>query len=191
MLSQNEILEIFKSCGGLLNGHFKLTSGLHSDTYLEKFQVLQYPQYTSLLCKELVNKFKDNRIDVVVGPVTGGIILSYEVGRILNIRSIFTEREAGSMTLRRGFYIKENEKVLIVEDIITTGGSVKEVIEVVKEQKGDIVGVGMLIDRSGGAVDFGVRKEALVTMSIKNYSPEECPMCKKNIPLTKRGSKKD
>lgn len=190
MLKQNEILEIFKSCKALLKGHFLLTSGLHSDTYLEKFQVLQYPKYTSLLCRELSDRFKSTKVDVVVGPVTGGIILAHEVGKNLDTRSIFTERENGKMALRRGFQIAENERVLIVEDVVTTGGSVKEVIEVIKEKKGDIVGIGILIDRSSGKADFGFRKEALVTLAIENYPPENCPMCKNNIPLTKRGSRK-
>ena len=190
MLNQNEVLEIFKKAGALLHGHFLLTSGLHSETYLEKFKVLQYPKYTEILCREIAERFKNDNIEVVVGPVTGGILLAYEVAKNLNVRGIFTERENGKMALRRGFEVKPNERVLVVEDIITTGGSVVEVLDVIKANKGNLVGVGLLIDRSGGKVDFGVRKEALATLNVENYQPDKCPLCAKNIPITKRGSKK-
>ncbi|MFH1824285.1 MAG: orotate phosphoribosyltransferase [Candidatus Firestonebacteria bacterium] len=190
MINQDEILKIFKDAGALLTGHFKLTSGLHSGTYLEKFKVLQYPKYTEILCKEIAERFKDDNIEVVIGPVTGGVILAYEVAKQLNVRGIFTEREEGKMTLKRDFEIKHNERVLIVEDIITTGGSVMEIVNLVKELNGDIVGVGLLIDRSGDKVDFGVRKEALATLNVENFRSEKCPLCKKGIPLTKRGSRK-
>lgn len=190
MISQDEILKIFKDSGALLTGHFKLTSGLHSGTYLEKFKVLQYPKYTEILCKEIANRFKNDSIEVVIGPTTGGIILAYEVAKNLNVRGIFTEREEGKMALRRGFEIKHNERVLIVEDIITTGGSVIEVINLVKELNGNIAGVALLIDRSGGKVDFGIRKEVLATLNVENFKSEKCPLCRKGIPLTKRGSRK-
>jgi len=191
MLSQSEVLKIFKDAGALLEGHFKLTSGLHSGTYLEKFKVLQYPKYTEILCKEIADRFRDDNIEVVVGPVTGGIILAYEVAKQLNTRGIFTERVEGKMTLRRGFEIKHNERVLIVEDIITTGGSVMEVIDVVKKLSGNIIGVGLLIDRSGGKVNFGIRKESLATLNIESFKSDKCPLCKKGLPLTKRGSRND
>jgi orotate phosphoribosyltransferase len=190
MLGNNQVLEIFKKSGALLEGHFKLTSGLHSGQYLEKFQVLQWPKYTELLCKEIAERFKNDGIGVVVGPVTGGVILSYEVAKCLGVRGIFTEREEGKMTLRRGFKINPGEKVLIVEDIITTGGSVMEVIEALKPFGGELAGVGLLADRSGGKIDFGVRTEALLTLKVENYQAEKCPLCAKGIPLTKRGSKK-
>jgi len=190
MMKQEEILEIFKKSGALLEGHFKLTSGLHSSQYVEKFQVLQWPKYTEILCKEIAKRFKNDAIQVVVGPVTGGILLAHEVAKELGTRAIFTEREEGRMTLRRGFEIKPGEKVLIVEDIITTGGSVVEVIGVVKAHKGSLAGVGLLVDRSNNKVDFGVRKEALATLDIKSYAPEKCPMCEKGVPITKRGSRK-
>jgi len=189
-LSNGDVLEIFKKSGALLEGHFKLTSGLHSGQYLEKFQVLQWPEYTGLLCKEIAERFKNDNIGVVVGPVTGGIILAYETAKNLGVRGIFTEREEGKMTLRRGFKINPGERVLIVEDIITTGGSVLEVIEALKTTGANIVGVGLLADRSGGKIDFGVRKEALLTMKVENYQAEKCPLCAKGVPLTKRGSKK-
>ncbi len=190
MLKQEEILEIFKKSGALMEGHFKLTSGLHSHQYVEKFQVLQWPKYTEALCKEIAKRFKNDNIQVVVGPVTGGILLAHEVAKELGTRAIFTEREEGKMTLRRGFFINPGEKVLIVEDVITTGGSVMEVIEVVKAHKGTLAGVGLLVDRSNGKAEFGVRKEALAVLDIKTYDPSKCPMCEKGVPLTKRGSRK-
>jgi len=190
VLSNEQVLQIFKDSGALLEGHFKLTSGLHSGQYLEKFQVLQWPKYTELLCKEIAERFKNDSIQVVVGPVTGGIILAYEVAKKLGVRGIFTEREEGKMALRRGFKIGPGERVLIVEDIITTGGSVFEVLEALKPSGGNIIGVGLLADRSGGKIDFGVKKEALLTLKVENYQPEKCPLCAKGVPLTKRGSKK-
>ena len=190
MLSNDQVLQIFKDSGALLEGHFKLTSGLHSGQYLEKFQVLQWPKYTELLCNEIAERFKNDNIQVVVGPVTGGIILAYEVAKKLGVRGIFTEREEGKMALRRGFKIGPGERVLIVEDIITTGGSVFEVLEALTPSGGNIIGVGLLADRSGGKIDFGVKKEPLLTLKVENYQPEKCPLCAKGVPLTKRGSKK-
>jgi orotate phosphoribosyltransferase len=189
-LSEKEVIEIFEKCDAIKKGHFLLSSGLHSGTYLEKFQVLQYPHYTFLLCKEIIRRFNDSKIDVVIGAVTGGIILSYEVARQLNIRAIFTERENNVMKLRRGFTIDANEYVLIVEDILTTGGSVKELINVVREYSNNIVGVGILINRSGVKPDFGIRVETLANIKIETYPPDKCPLCKDAIPLIKPGSKK-
>lgn len=188
MMTEKEVLGIFKDCGAYLKGHFQLTSGRHSDTYLEKFQVLQYPRYTERLCRELAGHFRCDGIDVVVGPVTGGIVLSYEVAKNLNVRGVFAERENGRMALRRGFDVA-GERVLIVEDVVTTGGSVREVMEAVLTKGGTVVGVGMLVNRSGGTVDFGVKTTQLLSLNIATYDPEDCPMCKCGQPLTKRGSR--
>jgi len=188
-LTPQEVLDIFADAGGLLKGHFLLTSGLHSDTYLEKFQVLQHPKHTERLCAELARRFADEGVDVVVGPVTGGIILAYEVARQLGARAIFTEREDGVMCLRRGFAINPGEKVLVVEDIVTTGGSVKEVLAVLEKTPGQIAGVGLLIDRSGGKVDFGVPTQALLRLDIEVWQPSDCPLCRAKVPITKRGSR--
>lgn len=189
-MTENEVKELLVETGAILEGHFLLTSGLHSKLYVEKFEVLQHPQHTETLCKELARRFKDDHIDVVVGPTTGGILIAHEVGKALGTRAIFTERENGKMTLRRGFQIKPGERVLVVEDIVTTGGSVVEVLDVVKEHNGNAVGVALLVDRSGGKVDFGVRTEALLHLSIPTYKPEECPLCAQQVPITKRGSRK-
>ncbi|EGO65770.1 orotate phosphoribosyltransferase [Acetonema longum DSM 6540] len=176
--------------GAILEGHFLLTSGLHSPMYVEKFQVLQYPQHTAALCAALAERFRDKQISVVVGPVTGGILLAHEVGKNLGTRAIFTERENGVMTLRRGFVIHPGERVLVVEDIVTTGGSVQEVLDVVKQAQGNVAGVALLVDRSGGKVSFGVPTEALLHLSVQSYQPAECPLCAKGLPITKRGSRK-
>jgi orotate phosphoribosyltransferase len=190
MLTTDDVLHIFQEAGALLHGHFLLTSGLHSDTYMEKFQVMQYPQHTEALCGELARRFAEDQIDVVVGPVTGGIILAYETARQLGARAIFTERENGRMTLRRGFAVESGERILIVEDIVTTGGSVLEVIETLRETEGELVGIGLLVDRSGGQVDFGLRTEALLRLQIDAWRPEECPLCAQGQPLTQRGSRR-
>jgi len=187
---QEKTIEVFQKSNALLAGHFLLTSGKHSNIYLEKFLVLQHPEYTAELAKAIAKHFKEKKIDVVVGAAVGGIILAYETARQLKVRGIFMEREEGKLTLRRGFSIAEGEKVLIVEDIVTTGGSVLEVIDKVKEYKGDIAGVGVLINRSGGDLKFDVPETYfLAKVDVNSYEPGDCPQCKEGVPLTKRGSK--
>ena len=188
-MNEKEVESLLKETKAILEGHFLLTSGLHSPLYVEKFNVLQHPEYTEKLCQEFANHFKDMGIETVIGPATGGIILSQVTARLLGVRSIFTERENGKMTLRRGFKVAPGEKVLIVEDIVTTGGSIKEVIDVVKANGGIPVAVSMLVDRSGGKVNFGdVPCTALLHLNVETYKPEDCPLCKQGIPMTKRGS---
>ncbi len=188
-MTEKEVYDLLIKTGAIMEGHFKLTSGRHSQYYVEKFNVLQQPKYTEKLCQAIAEHFKDEKIETVVGPMTGGIILAHEVGKALNTRAIFTERVDGKMTFRRGFTLHEGERVLIVEDIVTTGGSVKEVIDVVKNFGGVPVAVGLLVDRSGGKVNFGdVPNFALLHMDVETFEPENCSLCKKNIPLTKRGS---
>lgn len=189
MLTKEEALEIFIKSKALLNGHFRLTSGRHSSQYMQCAQVLQYPEYAGRLCEDLAEKFKDTQVDMVIGPAMGGILVSYEVARALGVKSIFTERENGVMTLRRGFVINPGDKVLVVEDVVTTGGSVREVIDVVREKGGDIVGVGLLVDRTGGQADFGVKTESILKLEIQSYDPEECPLCKEGQPVVKPGSR--
>lgn len=189
MLNQEQALELFKKAGAFLEGHFLLTSGRHSDRYVQCAQVLQYPEYTSALCEEIARRFKDTEVDLVIGPAMGGVIVSYEVARHMGVKNIFTERENGGMTLRRGFALEPGQKVLVVEDVVTTGGSVREVIEVVESKGAQVVGVGVLVDRSGGKADFGFRKEAVITMEVLSWDPEECPMCKEGIPAVKPGSR--
>ena len=188
-MTEQEVKELLIETGAIMDGHFLLTSGLHSPHYVEKFNVLQQPKYTEKLCQAMAEKFKDANIETVVGPMTGGILLAHETGKALGTRAIFTERVDGKMTFRRGFSLHEGERCLIVEDIVTTGGSIKEVIEVVKAHGGVPVAVSMLVDRSGGKADFGdVPCTALLHMNVETYKPEECPMCKQGLAMTKRGS---
>lgn len=188
MMTQEEVRALLVKTGAIMDGHFLLTSGLHSPHYVEKFNVLQHPAYTAQLCAAMAEKFKDAQIETVVGPVTGGILLAHETGKSLGTRAIFTERVDGKMTFRRGFSLRAGERVLIVEDIVTTGGSIKEVIEVVKAAGAVPVAVSMLVDRSGGKADFGdVPSTALLTMDVETYSPDTCPLCAKGVPMTKRG----
>lgn len=188
-MTEAEVKELLIKTGAIMDGHFLLTSGLHSPHYVEKFNVLQQPKYTQQLCEAMAEKFKSANIETVVGPMTGGILLAHETGKALGTRAIFTERVDGKMTFRRGFSLHEGERVLIVEDIVTTGGSIKEVIEVVKAHGGVPVAVSMLVDRSGGKADFGeVPCTALLHMDVETYQPEECPLCKQGIEMTKRGS---
>ncbi|HAY61485.1 MAG TPA: orotate phosphoribosyltransferase [Acidaminococcaceae bacterium] len=188
MLSEQDVLHMLEETKAVLHGHFLLTSGLHSPMYVEKFNVLQHPEYTERLCQEIAERYAGDHIELVVGPTTGGILLAHETGKALGTRAIFTERENGKMTLKRGFQIPEGCRVLVVEDIVTTGGSVREVMEVVRAHGGNLVGVGLLVDRSGGKVDFGVRTEALLHLNVPTYKPEDCPLCKQGVALTKRGS---
>ena len=191
IIKTEEVMKKFEQAGAIQKGHFKLTSGVHSDTYIQCAQVMQHPEFMHNLCSELGKKFRGDDIDVIVGPAIGGIIMAHVMARVLGpwVRAIFTERENGKMTLRRSFEIKEGEKVLVVEDVTTTGSSVREVMDIVKSREGKVVGVGVLIDRSGGKVDFGIKAEKLLTVDIKTYLPEECPLCKKGIPAAKPGSR--
>jgi orotate phosphoribosyltransferase len=188
--NENQILEIFKKTGALLHGHFLLTSGRHSDKYFQCAKVLQYPEYTEQVCKIIADHFKDYEIDTVISPAMGGIIVGQEVARQLNKKSIFAEREDKKLTLRRGFSIEPGEKILVCEDVVTTGGSVFEVIDILKEQGGEVVGVGFIVDRSNGKVEFGYPQKSTMKMEVISYTPEECPLCKENIPLVKPGSRK-
>lgn len=188
-LSPDAILQIFRDCGAVLHGHFRLSSGKHSDTYFEKFQVLQHPHYVQQLCGELAKRFRNDRIDVVVGPTTGGVIIAYEVARQLGTRAIYAEREGDKRVLRRGFTLYEGERVLVVDDILTTGGSVREVLEMLEPYRVPLVGVGILVDRTGGTVDLGVRMETLLQLAVEAWQPDACPLCERGEPITEPGSR--
>ena len=179
---------MFREAGAVMEGHFLLTSGLQSPIYWEKFRVLEQPNYTERLCKMIASHFRDRNVQLVAGPTTGGVIISYEVAKQLGLRSIFAEREGTTRVFRRGFEIKSNERVLVVDDILTTGGSVREVIAEVKRKGGQLIGVGVLVDRSEGGVDFSVPLFSCYKTSVPTYKPEECPLCRKGIPLSKPGS---
>ncbi|HUL43375.1 MAG TPA: orotate phosphoribosyltransferase [Bacteroidota bacterium] len=187
-MTSEEILTLFRNTNALLEGHFQLTSGLHSPQYFQCAKVLQHPEYAEKLCRELSSRFQDDAIDVVISPALGGIVVGQEVGRQLGIRTIFTERKEGAMELRRGFEIARGEKVLVCEDVITTGGSVNEVIGIVERNGGTLVGVGAIVDRSAGRATYP-RFTVALTMHVVTYPPADCPLCKKGIPVDKPGSR--
>ena len=183
----NEIMQIFKDAGAMLEGHFLLTSGLHSPVYWEKFRVLQYPHYTEKLCRLIVDHFKEDKVQVVAGPTTGGIILAFEVARQLGVKGIFAEKEGEERVFRRGFTINPGDHVLIVDDVLTTGGSVAEVMEAVNKLGGIIIGVGVLVDRAEQKREFGVPFFSCLRAATTTYTPAECPLCAAGIPLVKPG----
>ncbi len=189
-MTQTQILDIFTKTGALLSGHFLLTSGRHSDKYFQCAKVLQYPEYTERLCSIIVDRFKDSEIDTVIAPAIGGLVVGQEAARQLNKRFIFAERENGKLILRRGFSLDNNEKVLVCEDVVTTGGSVFEVIDIVKSNNADVVGVGFIVDRSNGKVSFGFPQISTLKMNVISYLPEECPLCKSGSKPIKPGSRK-
>ena len=189
MNNQDQLIEIFQKTGALLEGHFILTSGRHSSMYFQCAKVLQHPEYLHKFSKQIVNHFQDINIDIVISPAVGGIVLGTEVGRQLNKQTIFAEREQGIMTLRRGFEILPNYNVLVVEDVITTGGSVKEVIELVKISGAEVAGVGVLVDRSGGKVKLHEKQFCVTELEAVSYGDDEIPEDLANIPVLKPGSR--
>jgi orotate phosphoribosyltransferase len=193
-MTGEDVLKIFEENEALLNGHFLLTSGLHSSRYLQCALVLQHPAAAETLCSALAGKARQDArigsIDLVVAPALGGVIVAHEVARALGVRALFTERQEGSMTLRRGFSVRPGERCLVVEDVVTTGGSTREVIETVRALGGVPVGAGSLIDRSGGSVDLGVPRHALAVLDVPTYQPDQCPMCKEGSTAVKPGSRR-
>ena len=199
MLKREEILKMFETAGAIRNGHFELSSGLHSGTYVQCALVLQYPRFAEKLGQALAALFSDVRIDAVVSPAIGGLIIGQEVARALpeakgqiggGVPALFAERDAsGMMTLRRGFEIRPDQHILVVEDVWTTGGSTVETIQVVEEAGGRVVAAGALIDRSAGAIDFDVEAQSLLQMPISSYDPEDCPLCRQGSVAVKPGSR--
>jgi orotate phosphoribosyltransferase len=189
-MNSNQILEHFKQTGALLEGHFILSSGLHSPNYLQCALALQQPSDAAKFGKAIAEHFSDADIETVASPAIGGLVIGFAVAQALNVRFIWTERENGVMTLRRGFSVKENEKILVVEDVITTGGSTRECIEALESHGAKVVGAASIIDRSGGAADVGVPRIALATLEVPGYKPEDCPMCAKGEIAVKPGSRK-
>ena len=184
----DNVEEIFQKAGALLKGHFLLASGLHSPVYWEKFKVLQFPNYTEPLCRMIANHFRKQGIQVVAGPTTGGIILAFEVARQLGVRGIFAEKEGDERSFRRGFNIDPGERVLIIDDILTTGSSIREVMAAVNKLGGQIIGIGVLVERSEQKSDFGVPLFSCHRAATTTYKPEDCPLCAAKIPLVKPGS---
>lgn len=190
-MEKQNILDIFLKTNALLNGHFLLTSGRHTNQYFQCALVLQYPEYNELICNKIADFFKDFEIDVVISPAIGGIIVGQEVARLMNIKSIFAEREDKKLVLRRGFNIEEGKKYLVCEDVVTTGGSVFEVMDIVRNYGGIVAGVGFIVDRSNNKVQFGVPQFSTLQLEVVSYPAEECPLCTENkIPVVKPGSRK-
>ncbi|MDE6361819.1 MAG: orotate phosphoribosyltransferase [Clostridia bacterium] len=189
-MTQEQALDCYRKTGAILKGHFKLTSGRHSDTYMQSAKLFIDTKQSEIVCKALAEKLAGEKIDLVVSPAIGGILMGYEVARQLGVPNIFAERENGEMTLRRGFAIEKGTKVVVVEDVVTTGGSVKEVVRLVQSMGAEVVAVASLVDRSNGNVDFGVKYVNLISMEVVSYEPDECPLCKEGkIDLVKPGSR--
>lgn len=192
-MTQERALELFRQAGVLLEGHFKLTSGRHSNRYLQCAKIFRNVKYSEEFCAALADKFKNDRIQVVIGPAMGAVQMAYEVSRALSCENFFTERgEDGSMALRRGFEVKPGERVLVVEDVVTTGGSVREVMDLVRKSGGIVVGVGSIVDRTGGTIDFGVPYQSVISLNVESWEPQECPLCKAGASApVKPGSRKN
>ena len=187
-MSDDKVRDILEGSNALLQGHFLLTSGLHSPSYLEKFRLLQDPLHTEYFCKKIADHFRGEGVETVAGPALGGIILAYEVARQLGVGGIYAEREGEERVFRRGQSVSPGERVLIVDDILTTGGSIREMEEAVEKAGGEIVGIGLLIDRSGDVPEFKAPLYSCYRLEIPTYQPEECPQCKAGQPLTRHGS---
>ena len=191
-MNQDNVVNLFKESGALLTGHFKLTSGRHSDVYYEKFTLLKQPVICTKLCERMADSLRGTGVQVVVGPTTGGIILAYDVARYLGVESIYAEAadDGKGRVFKRGFDLAPGTKVAIVDDVLTTGTSVYEVIDLVKKYDANIVGLRLMLDRSNGKVKFDYPFEALATVAAESWDPSECPLCAKGMELTQRGSRK-
>ena len=181
-MTTEKVLEIFEKTGALLKGHFRLRSGLHSDCFLQTAVVLQYPEIATQLCKELSNQV-DSEVDVVIGPAIGGVIIAHEIAQALVARAIFGEKRDGEMILRPGFQINSGDRVLVVDDVLTTGGSVSKLIALTRLHNGEVVAVALLVDRSSSPIDFGVPQFCLANIDASTYRPEDCPMDKAGVPI--------
>jgi len=188
-LTDDEVLNLFRKSGGLLEGHFRLTSGLHSERYLQSALVLQYPEFAETLGRELANRTRHLQPTVVLSPALGGIVIGQEVARGLGVRAQFAERQDGTLTLRRGFLLGPSDRVLVVEDVITTGGSTMETARVAESMGAHVVGAAAIIDRSGGQANLGLPLQALVRLEVPTYQPDDCPFCVQGLPVVKPGSR--
>jgi orotate phosphoribosyltransferase len=192
-MTRDELLDLFRRSGALLEGHFRLTSGLHSPGYLQCALVLQHPRDAEALGAAIAAKTRDWRPTVVMSPALGGVVIGQEVGRGLGVRAIFAERQDGALTLRRGFMLSETDRVLVVEDVLTTGGSTRETIQVARAAGAQVIGAASIVDRSGPSVaretDLGVPFAALLDVDLPTYEPDKCPLCAQGLPVVKPGSR--
>lgn len=178
-------MDALREAGAFLDGHFQLNSGRHSDRYLEKFNLLQWPRQTEAVCRKMAEAMRETRPATVAGPTTGGLLLAYEVARQLGVRGIFAERdEAGGRSFQRGFHLEAGERVLVVDDVLTSGQSVRDTLEAVRRAGGDAVGVAVVADRAGGSIDFGLPFFAATAVEMQTFDPEQCPLCRDGVPLT-------
>ena len=180
---------ILTECQALLHGHFLLTSGRHGDVYMQCAKIQQYPHHMETIAKTVAEGFKNQQVDIVIAPAIGAIVFGYELARQLNAKAMFAERQDGRMTLRRGFEIPRGAKVVVAEDVITTGGSVVEVMDIVRKSGAELLGLGVIVDRSGGYIDLGTKLVSAYSKKIISYTPEECPLCKEGIAIVKPGSR--
>ena len=188
-MNREELLDLFRSSGALLDGHFRLTSGLHSPGYLQCALVLQHPQHAESLGRAIAERTRDVTPTVVLSPALGGVVIGHEVGRALGVRAIFAERQEGTLTLRRGFSVTERDRVLVIEDVLTTGGSTRETMDVARAAGARVVGAASIVDRSGGTIRFDVPFTSLLEIALPTYEPEKCPLCKQGLPVVKPGSR--
>jgi len=188
-MTRDELLDLFRRSGALLDGHFRLTSGLHSSGYLQCALVLQHPQSAESLGRAIADRTATLRATAVLSPAIGGIVIGQEVGRALGIRALFAERQDGQLMLRRGFTLSERDRVLVVEDVLTTGGSTRETMEVARAAGAQVVGAASIVDRSGGKVRFELPYHALLDVELPTYEPDKCPLCSQGLPVVKPGSR--
>jgi orotate phosphoribosyltransferase len=188
-MTRTELLDLFRRSGALLEGHFRLSSGLHSTGYLHYALVLQHPVHAEALGRALAERVRALRPTVVLSPALGGLIIGHEVGRALGVRAIFAERQEGALTLRRGFMLTETDRVLVIEDVLTTGGSTRETIQVARAAGGHVVGTAAIVDRSGGGPRFDIPFEALLEVDLPTYEADACPLCARGEPVAKPGSR--
>ena len=188
MLSGEDVRRVFAEAEALQQGHFLLSSGRHSAEYWEKFWVLQWPQHVQMLCAEIARRFQQDSIETVLGPTTGGILLAFEVARQLGVRAVYAEKEDGQRLLRRGLKLPPGTRTLIVDDILTSGGAVRECLDLANAHRAVVVGCAVLVDRSGGSVELGCRLESLLAVRAETFAAEECPLCAAGEPLRKPGT---
>src|SRR5467141_1751223 len=188
-MTRDELIDLFRRSGALLDGHFRLSSGLHSSGYLQCALVLQHPRYAEALGRAIADRTRDLRATLVLSSALGGVVIGHEVARALGVRAIFAERQDGALTLRRGFIIGERDRVLVVEDVLTTGGSTRETMQVATAAGGQVVGAAAIVDRSGGAARFDVPFVTLLEIALPTYEPGTCPLCAQGLPVVKPGSR--